>query len=408
MADIRKREGKKGTTYQVRFPSKSTKSGYAFRTFDTLKEARDFVESGQARKGSGARHSEIRTVEQAIEKWLDVCEKEGRRGRDPVTPFTLKTYKYRATIMKAYPWSKELNELGAPDVVEFRSWLIRHHSRDLARKVLSSLHSMILEMVTRGILDHDIAVGVYIGKSSRYEEPVQIPSERDVQSLLEAADRLSNSKNAQISRSWERYRPMLYLAIDSGMRPQEYIVVPGFSLRDNGIMVDRALERGSNKISVTKTPAGRRFIDLSPETYDMVAHYRDKHAIENADDLIFPTATGGCQSIDNWRKRGFGAACREAGLIDEIQKDGEAVERPRYRPYDLRHFYASMLIERRVSLKRVQTIMGHRDIQTTLNVYGHVIERVESEAEKHTGLVASFSQNPCGKSVAQDHQLIDL
>jgi site-specific recombinase XerD len=36
-----------------------------------------------------------------------------------------------------------------------------------------------------------------------------------------------------------------------------------------------------------------------------------------------------------------------------------------------------MLIEQRVNLKRVQYLMGHEDIHTTLNVYGHLIERAE-------------------------------
>jgi hypothetical protein len=38
MADIRKRKGAKGITYQVRYPSKATKSGYAYKTFLTLKQ----------------------------------------------------------------------------------------------------------------------------------------------------------------------------------------------------------------------------------------------------------------------------------------------------------------------------------------------------------------------------------
>ena len=391
MSDIRKRTGKKGTTYQVRYPSKATKTGYAYKSFETMKEARAWLESGSARQ-AGTATAKPTSVKEALLTWLDVCEKEGRGGRDPVTPFTLKTYRYRADIINAYPWPKELQELGAPDIIEFRSWLLRNHSRDLSKKVLSSFHSMVLEMVSRGVLAHDIATGVYVGGNSRYDEPVKIPSEHDVRELLAAADRLANSQNARIAKTWERYRPMLYLAVDSGMRPQEYIVVAGANVCDRGVTVDRALERGSNKISVTKTPAGRRFIELSPATLDMVKFYRDHHAIKNDHDLIFPTASGHWQSSDNWRKRGFHAACEEAGLMDEfVSEDGSPVLKPRYRPYDLRHFYASMLIERRVNLKRVQSLMGHRDIQTTLNVYGHIIERVENEAEQHTGLVASWT-----------------
>lgn len=47
----------------------------------------------------------------------------------------------------------------------------------------------------------------------------------------------------------------------------------------------------------------------------------------------------------------------------------------------LRHFYASMLIDQRVNLKRIQTLMGHRNIQTVPNVYEHLIERVQAAAQ---------------------------
>jgi hypothetical protein len=47
-----------------------------------------------------------------------------------------------------------------------------------------------------------------------------------------------------------------------------------------------------------------------------------------------------------------------------------------------------MLIEQRVNLKRIQTLMGHRNIQTTLNVYGHLIERAEAVADKRTSVLS--------------------
>jgi integrase len=109
MADIRKRNGAKGITYQVRYPSKASKSGYAYRTFSTLKEAREFRESGEAKKTGPARSGgRLVTVCDGVEKWLEVCEKEGRDGRDPVTGFTLKGYQYRARVIKSYTWGKNL------------------------------------------------------------------------------------------------------------------------------------------------------------------------------------------------------------------------------------------------------------------------------------------------------------
>lgn len=390
MADIRKRNGSKGITYQVRYPSKASDTGYAYKTFATLKEAREYRENSSGRSTNGPLSKEIRTVEQGLQKWLDVCAKEGRNGRDPVTAGTIQNYEYRAGIIRAYDWQKPLHELTAPDIVEFRSWLLRNHSRVVAHKALSSLHSMVKELMTRGILAHDFMSGISVQTSSRYDEPVSIPTETEIHALLAAADRLSNAKNPKVARSWRRYRPMLYLAVDSGMRPQEYVVVPKANLKENGVEVDRALER-LGEISVTKTPAGRRFIDLSPGTLDLVWHYAKHHAVPNKYDLVFPTETGRWQSPLHWLRRGFYVACIEAGLVTESEEDGETVVRPKYRAYDLRHFFASMRIEQNMNLKRVQYLMGHEDIRTTLGVYGHLIERKEAKAERSLGLIASMA-----------------
>lgn len=160
MADIRKRTGAKGTTYQVRYPSKATKSGYAFATFVTLKEARAFREDSVARERAAPRSSNIRTVEQGVQKWLDVCEFEGRNGKDPVSPASMVEYRFRAKTMLSYAWDKELHELEATDVVAFRSWLLKSFSRDQAKKVLSGFHSVMLEMITQGVLVNDPAANI--------------------------------------------------------------------------------------------------------------------------------------------------------------------------------------------------------------------------------------------------------
>ena len=404
MSDIRKRTGKTGTTYQVRYPSMATNSGYAFKTFKTMKEARAFLESGDILDRTRAVDPSVRTVPQAIDRWLRICEKEGTDGNEPVTEYTRKNYVYFSEFMKAYPWNKELSELTAPDIVQFRSWLLTNcPSRYTARKTLTYFNTVLNEMALRGHVVSNVAAGISISGSSRYRQPVQPPSVGDFRALLAAADRLANSTNRQIARAWERYRPMMYLAGDTGLRPGEYLALPRFNVSSNEVKVDRAVERNGHRISVTKTPTGYRYVDLSPEVADMVMHYADNVAPENDYDLVFPTATGRWQSIINWRKLGFAAACFEAGLIEIEDIDGRLVERPKYAPYDLRHFYASMLIEQRVNLKRIQTLMGHSNITTTLNVYGHLIERAEASEEPRAGMLMRLSENTCGKFVARDH-----
>lgn len=291
MADIRKRSGSKGVTYQVRYPSQATKSGYVYATFDTLKDARAYKENSASRSKHGPLSLEIRSVEQGMRKFLDICENEGCDGRDPITKGTVQNYEYRSEIVNKYTWPKLIHELTAPDIVEFRSWLLRNYSRAVAHKALTLFHSMVLELMRRGILAHDFAAGISVQTKSRYDEPVSIPTEKEIQQLLAAAERLANSKNLTIAYAWRRYRPMLNLAVDSGMRPQEYIVVGNSHFTAKGVQIERALER-LGEISVPKTPAARRFIELSEGTTDMVRHYAKNHAAPNKFDLVFPSENG--------------------------------------------------------------------------------------------------------------------
>jgi integrase len=226
MSDIRKRVGKKGTTYQVRYPDKTSKSGHSYATFKTLKAARAFVESDKPTSDTTPHHPTIETVPQATELWLNICEKEGLNGREPVSNCTLTNYAYRATFIKAYAWPKPLRDLAAPDIVAFRSWLLNGQmSRVLASKVLSSFQSVMKEMSLRGVIPFNVAAGIYVVVESRYKEPVSIPGKAEVSALLRAADELANVPNQTIAKAWQRYRPILYLAADSGMRPQEYLAV---------------------------------------------------------------------------------------------------------------------------------------------------------------------------------------
>jgi integrase len=96
MTDIRKRTGKKGVTYQVRYPIKATKSGYAYKSFNTLKEARALA-GGRASEAPAAWPAWHCHSRRRDHRWLDVCRHEGRRGKDPVSKATMAGYSDRNT-----------------------------------------------------------------------------------------------------------------------------------------------------------------------------------------------------------------------------------------------------------------------------------------------------------------------
>lgn len=397
MSDIRKRVGRKGTTYQVRYPSKATKSGYAYATFQTLKEARAFREDAQARMKATPGSNDLGVLE-GIQRWLDICEFEGRDGKDPVSPATLEGYKSRAGIMRVYPWGKTLQQIEAPDVVAFRSWLLKNYSRDQAKKVLSSFHSMLLEMVAQGVLANDPAAKVSI-QNSRYREPVRIPSLEEAQLILRTADDLANHRNQSIAKAWRRYRAMVYLAADTGMRPQEYLALPKDDLLPKGVRISQALDR-SNRIGPPKSRAGRRFIPVGRDTLGIVNEYR--RSLEgNTSCFVFPNKYGDHQPYNKFLRRGWHVLMEKAGLIEKREGGDGKVDAPMYTPYSLRHFYASMLISQNKDLKTIQERMGHEDAAMTLNVYGHLIRMKQAEDlyEPH-GVVSEVLGVSCGESVA--------
>ena len=397
MADIRKRTGSKGTTYQVRYPSKASKTGYAYKTFASLKEARSFLDEGLPK----SRHlalSDTKSVSSAVDKWLDTCKHEGRQGRDPVSPATFEVYEYRADIMRTYEWGKPVHELATPDIVAFRSWLLKNYTRDQAKKVLSSFHSVVLEMMSQGLLATDPAAGVTI-QQSRYQEPVEIPAIEEVQAILGAADQLANHDNQQIAEAWERYRPMIYLAAETGMRPQEYLVVADGDLLDKGVRISQALDR-SNRIGPPKSRAGRRYIPVGSDTLKMVKSYQKGRKGPNEGKLVFPGEHGSHQRYNNYLRRGWHTLMEYASMMDEKKVDGRKVTEARYTPYSLRHFYASMLIAQNRDLKTIQERMGHEDAAMTLNVYGHLIRQKQAEEREDEPSVLTHIRKSCGKYVA--------
>jgi integrase len=50
--------------------------------------------------------------------------------------------------------------------------------------------------------------------------------------------------------------------------------------------------------------------------------------------------------------------------------------------HDLRHFFASVLIENGESPKYVQDQVGHASITTTFDIYGHLLPKAKQEATK--------------------------
>jgi len=84
--------------------------------------------------------------------------------------------------------------------------------------------------------------------------------------------------------------------------------------------------------------------------------------------MDFLTSESGAPIIEqNLIKRYFKPALKKAGLSD-------------IRFHDLRHTYASLLIEQGENIKYIQNQLGHSSPTVTLNVYSHLMKSENQEA----------------------------
>ena len=145
-------------------------------------------------------------------------------------------------------------------------------SRALAKKVLSSLKSIIGEAQSRGLVKVNAAASVKIATGGRHEAELEIPTVKEIETLLAKLNDLATQSDARRARAWRRFRAIITIAIDTGMRASELRGLPwdAVDLKAGTITVrQRADENG--KIGPTKSRAGRRTVFISPSLVDLSA-----------------------------------------------------------------------------------------------------------------------------------------
>ena len=88
---------------------------------------------------------------------------------------------------------------------------------------------------------------------------------------------------------------------------------------------------------------------------------------QNHLDLVFPNNAGKPINHNNMVNRHFKPALKAAKL-------------PKIRFHDLRHTYASLLIDQGENIKYIQTQLGHSSPTVTLNIYAHLMRDKNQES----------------------------
>ena len=214
-----------------------------------------------------------------------------------------------------------------------------------------------------------------------------IPSLAEVRQILGAAE--------------GRAKPILYTAALTGCRPSE---LRGLEWGDvdfdkQKIHVRRSRDKWGN-VNATKSDASERSIHMAPVLVAILREWK-LASKPNALGLVFATRNGrpmvGVAFAIQWARILYkvGMAARIEYRNGCRARNGSPTVRygrPKYRLYCLRHVAASLLIESGRSPNYVKKFMGHKRIQTTYDIYGHLLidsgepERAALDMQQRLGL----------------------
>jgi len=164
----------------------------------------------------------------------------------------------------------------------------------------------------------------------------------------------------------QKFKMLFRLAIFSGARQGELL---GLKWSDvDWINSQIHIQRTYNHRAWydTKTEESDRRIDLGPVTLTELKRWKIA-CLKSELDLVFPNQAGNPINHNNLVSRYFNPGLEDAKL-------------PRMRFHDLRHTYASLLIEQGENIKYIQSQLGHSSPTVTLNVYAHLMKKKNQEA----------------------------
>ena len=278
----------------------------------------------QVRAGTHTAPSASPTVAEAAEGWLAFIAGEARERT------TCEQYARHVRLHILPRLGREkLASLTTPRINQFRDDLLRDLSRPMAKKVLTSLKSVLKDAQRRGDATHNAASPVSIVIASRdqhkAEVGVDIPTPNEVRTLIDNAGRL---------------RPLIMLTAFAGLRASELrgLRWADVDLSRGEVAVRQRADR-YKVIGALKSAAGSRTIPIGPLVVNALREQR-LACPKGGADLVFPNSSGAVRSYEGLYDA-FSRVQFKAGLSTKPRQ-------PKYGLHALRHFYASWCINRRV------------------------------------------------------------
>ncbi len=171
--------------------------------------------------------------------------------------------------------------------------------------------------------------------------------------------------------NYPKHYPMLLTLCRTGMRLGEVIALQWGDIDFNNRFI---IVRRSRSKSHTSTPKNDKYrnVDMSRQLTECLSKLKIKRKEEylakgeGVPEWIFISEIGTPLIEGHWRERVF-------------KKILEKAKMRQIRIHDIRHTYASQLIQDNRSLAYIKDQLGHHSIQVTVDIYGHLVPGANKE-----------------------------
>jgi integrase len=166
----------------------------------------------------------------------------------------------------------------------------------------------------------------------------------------------------------DRLQALMILCTLTGLRQSEALGLPWSAIEGGHLHVMRGLRRTDRELDDPKNAGSSRWVPIGPVAVKLLEEHRRAQAREriaagdrwsNPDDLVF-TKADGRPLVGSTMSHWFADAAERAGLD--------------YSFHDMRHFYASRLINAGVPIAVVSKLLGHADVGITSRTYHHLLK----------------------------------
>ena len=253
----------------------------------------------------------------------------------------------------------KLHQIETQHVIDLQTKLSEKYSTSTTNIRIGTVKNILEKAVLYGILQRNPARAVE--GLGRTEEAARDTIHRAL-TKDETAAFLEEAKRGD---SWSYYNLYVVL-LHTGMRIGEAGALCAADINDKGLMVKRTVTKDrEGKLVIgedTKTKAGIRFIPLDAEARKAI---KDQMAIEtelngkviSLTEPIFKTEHGGILSGSHVYYD-VNRICKKTGV-------------ERFTVHALRDTFITRCYESGMSVKELQEIAGHSDVQMTLGLYAH-------------------------------------